>query len=53
MLKGYRETSINIKKRDDLEPVDYAGKFVVGEFVKEEKPGYVAQLYEIIERARK
>lgn len=53
MLKGYRETSINIKKLDDLEPVDYAGKFVVGEFVKEGKPGYVAQLYEIIERARK
>ncbi|MFQ6124036.1 MAG: thiamine pyrophosphate-dependent enzyme [Candidatus Heimdallarchaeota archaeon] len=53
MLIGFRETSINIKKLEDLEPEDHAGKIVVGEFVTEEKPGYVAQLYDIIERARK
>ena len=53
MLKGFRETSINVKKSKDLEPADFTGKIVVGEFVKEEKPGYVAQVLKIIESARK
>lgn len=53
MVQMFVENSIHISKIKDLEPKDYADKIVVGEFVKEEKPGYVALTQELIERARK
>ncbi len=53
MLKHYKETSIHISKTKDLDPEEYAGKTVIGEFVNKERPSYADLILETIERAKK
>jgi 2-oxoglutarate ferredoxin oxidoreductase subunit beta len=53
MLKWFKENTVLIKQAEGLREEDLAGKIVIGEFVRRQRPTLVETLHNTIEEARK
>jgi 2-oxoglutarate ferredoxin oxidoreductase subunit beta len=53
MLRWFKENTVLVKQAEGLREEDLAGKIIVGEFVRRQRPTLVETLYSTIKEARK
>jgi len=53
LMNYYKDYAIDIKMADKLPPEKKEGKFLIGEFTREEKPEYVSEYQKIIDNLQK